>query len=545
MTDKVKNPLTGRPILINGPTFKKLVKDGIINSKGEPITAKKSSTKKSSTKKSSTKKSSAKKTSTKKSSSKKSSTKKSSTKKSSTKQSKKSSVKKILKKMQNNRTEITVTIKPKQYVKLLEKYEKELEEIEKENYNKTIITYLPDEDGEERTSWPYSIILKDYNFDEIKKITITLRYKEYVKEKLEEILRQMKKSKKDMLFTLSPEEYVVLEKKYKKEIKRIKRKNNIDVEVFEKYGDEIDSFMKEDDWDMEHIIFTAFMNNHPVQKVEIYLMKMDEDELKEEKKYRKKERKEKKRQKKSSDYLDLVLKDGLKLSEVPIKYRTETMCLAAVEQNGLALQFVPEKLRYTRDFTQKEKRLSFAAVRQNGLALEFVPSDDNSYEDIARNAIRQNPMSVEFLKKIIYSFTTPEYNERITYNLYFEAVSLNKDALKFVPEKWKKRILEDIEISKKNQEEAYEEFKKYFGMNFRSQPKLTPEIEKKYKFLALHLHPDKLDDKLDDKEIFKEINSHYQKGDYAYIEKMYDKYKTSTKKSSTKSSSKKKSFKMD
>ena len=56
MTDKVKNPLTGRPILINGPTFKKLVKDGIINSKGELI--KKYSSKKSSTKKSSSKKSS-------------------------------------------------------------------------------------------------------------------------------------------------------------------------------------------------------------------------------------------------------------------------------------------------------------------------------------------------------------------------------------------------------------------------------------------------------------------------------------------------------
>lgn len=55
--DKVINPLTGRQILINGPTFKKLVKDGVIDSKGELIKTKKSSSKKSS-KKSSPKKSS-------------------------------------------------------------------------------------------------------------------------------------------------------------------------------------------------------------------------------------------------------------------------------------------------------------------------------------------------------------------------------------------------------------------------------------------------------------------------------------------------------
>lgn len=56
--DKIINPITGRLILINGATFKKLVKDGVINSKGESILiSKKSSTKKSS-KKSSSKKSS-------------------------------------------------------------------------------------------------------------------------------------------------------------------------------------------------------------------------------------------------------------------------------------------------------------------------------------------------------------------------------------------------------------------------------------------------------------------------------------------------------
>lgn len=56
--DKVINPLTGRQILINGPTFKKLVKDGVIDSKGELIIKTKKSSSKKSSKKFSTKKSS-------------------------------------------------------------------------------------------------------------------------------------------------------------------------------------------------------------------------------------------------------------------------------------------------------------------------------------------------------------------------------------------------------------------------------------------------------------------------------------------------------
>lgn len=62
MNNKIKNPLTGRVIKINGPTHKKLIEDGILDIKGNDITfystPKKSSTKKSSSKKSSSKKSS-------------------------------------------------------------------------------------------------------------------------------------------------------------------------------------------------------------------------------------------------------------------------------------------------------------------------------------------------------------------------------------------------------------------------------------------------------------------------------------------------------
>lgn len=58
MSDKIKNPLTGRLIKIDGPTYKKLITDGVLDKNGNYIRKKSSTTAKPpSTKKSSTKKS--------------------------------------------------------------------------------------------------------------------------------------------------------------------------------------------------------------------------------------------------------------------------------------------------------------------------------------------------------------------------------------------------------------------------------------------------------------------------------------------------------
>ena len=67
---------------------------------------------------------------------------------------------------------------------------------------------------------------------------------------------------------------------------------------------------------------------------------------------------------------------------------------------------------------------------------------------------------------------------------------------------------------------------KSFNNNFYTKKPPTKEQEKKYKYLALHLHPDRINDFHPglDQNIFKEINSKYQSGDYAYIEREYNKY---------------------
>jgi hypothetical protein len=55
-------------------------------------------------------------------------------------------------------------------------------------------------------------------------------------------------------------------------------------------------------------------------------------------------------------YLKKVQKNGHMLQDVPMKYRTEEVCQAAIEQDGGALDFVPAALQ-----AAVERRLKEAA----------------------------------------------------------------------------------------------------------------------------------------------------------------------------------------
>lgn len=58
-------------------------------------------------------------------------------------------------------------------------------------------------------------------------------------------------------------------------------------------------------------------------------------------------------------------------------------------------------------------------------------------------------------------------------------------------------------------------------------PQPNPEQKKKYLYLVSRLHPDKIKEFYPDLDanIFKQINEQYQKGNFSYIEKEYEKYK--------------------
>ena len=65
--------------------------------------------------------------------------------------------------------------------------------------------------------------------------------------------------------------------------------------------------------------------------------------------------------KKEQEYIEKVKQDGLYLKRIK-KNQTEAICLEAVKQNGLALEYV----------NKQTPEICLAAVRQNGKALEFV-----------------------------------------------------------------------------------------------------------------------------------------------------------------------------
>jgi hypothetical protein len=75
--------------------------------------------------------------------------------------------------------------------------------------------------------------------------------------------------------------------------------------------------------------------------------------------------------------LSAVQRDGLNLRF--IRDKTDDICRAALAQNGLALQFIPEAQRYT-EFCE-------IAVQQCSAAFQFVPLDKRTLS-ICQSALK-------------------------------------------------------------------------------------------------------------------------------------------------------------
>jgi hypothetical protein len=73
---------------------------------------------------------------------------------------------------------------------------------------------------------------------------------------------------------------------------------------------------------------------------------------------------------------------------VPDEIKTPELCIAAVKQNGFALEFVPKDLMTT--------EVCLAAVYRYGCALEYVPESLKSAE-MCLAAIRQNALALEYV----------------------------------------------------------------------------------------------------------------------------------------------------
>jgi hypothetical protein len=112
--------------------------------------------------------------------------------------------------------------------------------------------------------------------------------------------------------------------------------------------------------------------------------------------------------------IGFVRQDGLRLGELPKKFRSHTeVVLAAVQQNGMALAFAegealrhrgiavsavtqtPEALREVSQWLRSDRHIARIAVQQNGLLLQLVRYPARGDRTVALDAVRQNGLALE------------------------------------------------------------------------------------------------------------------------------------------------------
>jgi hypothetical protein len=120
-----------------------------------------------------------------------------------------------------------------------------------------------------------------------------------------------------------------------------------------------------------------------------------------------------------------VFTNGLEIQYFPDLQNNFDICITAVRQNGMALEYCSEDMQSNRD-------ICFWAVEQNGMALQFVLYDfENDNCEIAYEAVTQNGMALEFAE-----------NCNQDYGVCEEAVKQNGLALQFC----ENDLIHDIDI---------------------------------------------------------------------------------------------------
>lgn len=160
-------------------------------------------------------------------------------------------------------------------------------------------------------------------------------------------------------------------------------------------------------------------------------------------------------------YLTMVKTNWRSLECVPIapvNFRIESICLEACKNNGLALEFVPNKIFSLCEVAVKiagdaiqfvpdeyKEKLCILAIKQNGYALRFIPEYLRSKE-LCNIAVENSPYAIQFVPKDIrteslclaavkkdgMSLKSIPQDER-TLAICNEAVKQNVKSYKFVP----------------------------------------------------------------------------------------------------------------
>ena len=137
--------------------------------------------------------------------------------------------------------------------------------------------------------------------------------------------------------------------------------------------------------------------------------------------------------------LAVVQQNGRALQYIPETLRDSEICLTAVRQYGRALQFVPETLPEYREMCSvavkqngwalqhvpevlRDREVCLAAVNQNGWELAYVPRALRD-RDMCLAAVNQNGYALQFVPEAL-----PEYRD-----MCLAAVKQNGDVLAYVP----------------------------------------------------------------------------------------------------------------
>lgn len=103
---------------------------------------------------------------------------------------------------------------------------------------------------------------------------------------------------------------------------------------------------------------------------------------------------------------EYIKKDGMQLKDVPVERQTPEIKRVAIEQNGLALQFI----------NQQDTEMCQRAVKKNGLALQFV--HDKTW-DICTLAYTSNKDSIKFMPDKMQNFFKKAYATVVSNPLEF------------------------------------------------------------------------------------------------------------------------------
>ncbi|MBA3722028.1 MAG: DUF4116 domain-containing protein [Parachlamydiaceae bacterium] len=178
-----------------------------------------------------------------------------------------------------------------------------------------------------------------------------------------------------------------------------------------------------------------------------------------------------------SIYLAVVSKDGMALQYIPEKINNaKDIVLAAVKQNGLALEFADEffddeeialkavetngmALQYVSDRIKALKYIALAAVNQNGMAIKFVNGDLIKDLEIVKTAITSNGLAIELISPDYWvdddelafnaiknnAYCLAHLNLNDEFEFAIEAVKQNVDVYEILGDE----LLKNIEITSK------------------------------------------------------------------------------------------------